>query len=399
MLRIKSGLRLISEHKLLFLVVLFTFFSAPLRVYGPTSITLEVIIVGLLLFRYRVKVKNNLISSNSYLFLAFLFLYLLATYLFAYTDDGSGFFNENYRFLVFLLLTCVLATTKIDLVVLAKFCLWCCRFHIFFTLFELIFLSVISPGNFYGVPIVGPAMPDIEEASGYLQENDNLISFGYRPFGLMLQPQKTGFVFVLGVLLDYLLAKLENRKPSLLWNILFVVISIFQGAKTAFLILFAIEAAIFLNFYPGKKLNKSSVAFYVLCLIAIIYITVKNVVLTNIGNDTNELVFKEVLSFVKLPIGNIILGIGVPTVRQINAMGCAAETYFMRIIYNFGLPLTLAILYFMAKCFLGNNRKVNYILLLAFVGMIYHYCVINVYFIDLAFATCICLTLLEKQKC
>ena len=79
--------------------------------------------------------------------------------------------------------------------------------------------------------------------------------------------------------------------------------------------------------------------------------------------------------------------------KEIVILGGAGESFFMRILYNFGLPLTVFLLGFMAKYYLNHSRKSNYIIVLLFFGMVYHYCVINVYFIDLAFAACICLAL------
>lgn len=390
---IKLSLMVIRQHFLLFVIVAFTFLSAPLRVYFPTSAILEIIMLGLLFYQKKGVNEKRLISSNVLLVITFYFLYFFATVLFTYKDDGSGFVNENYRFLVFLLLIYILGNSKIDIVILTKFCLWCCRIHIFFTLFELVYLAILSPGDFYSVPLVGKAMPEIEETSGYLLENDNLLSVGYRPFGLMLQPQKTGFVFVLGAVLEYVLALADKKKPSLIWNILFVTISVLQGAKTAFLVLFAIEAAIFLNFYPSKKMTKSTIAFYTICAIVLVYIGVKDIALTNIGNDTNLLIYNEAKAFFRLPISNILLGNGVPNMKEILILGGAGESFFMRILYNFGLPLTVFLLGFMAKYYLNHSRKSNYIIVLLFFGMVYHYCVINVYFIDLAFAACICLAL------
>lgn len=398
MLNINKNIKLAKDHKLLFCIAVFVLFSAPLRVYGPTSITLEVLIFGLLIYRSNERTKTfDLISSSSFGVIAFFFLYFLMTVLVGYTDDGSGFMNENYRLLLFLLLVTILGTTQLDFFALAKFCLWCCRFHVFFTLFELIYLTILSPGDFYGVPIVGKAMPDLEEGVGYLQENDNIFTFGYRPFGLMLQPQKSGFVFVVGAVLEYIIAQVENRKPSLFWNVAFATIALFQGAKTAFIMLFVLDAAIFFNFYPAKRIYFSSAMFYIACIVAALYIAIQEVSLAEVGNDTNARVLDDVLGFVKFNPVNILVGIGVPSVKEIYSVGGSGESYFMRIFYNFGLPLTLLLFYFMSRCFLPKDRKMKYILIVAFLGMIFHYCVINVYFIDLSFSSAICLALYNEK--
>ena len=44
--------------------------------------------------------------------------------------------------------------------------------------------------------LVGKAMASYDVDSQYLRESDNLGLMAIRPFGLMLQPQKSGFVFL-----------------------------------------------------------------------------------------------------------------------------------------------------------------------------------------------------------
>ena len=206
-LGIKQTILTILNHKFLFACVVLFLFSAVLKVYLPTSILPEIFIVGL--FSYSaIKPVNkgcDLFPKSVLPVWIFFFAYfIVASIVTHWGDDGSGFFNENYRLLTFLLITILLGNSKVDYLVLAKFCLWCCRFHIFFTIFELFYLTIVSFGDFYGVPLVGAAMPEMEQGVGYLKENDNLFSFGFRPFGLMLQPQKTGFVFVIGALIGIL---------------------------------------------------------------------------------------------------------------------------------------------------------------------------------------------------
>ena len=400
-LGIKQTILTILNHKFLFACVVLFLFSAVLKVYLPTSILPEIFIVGL--FSYSaIKPVNkgcDLFPKSVLPVWIFFFAYfIVASIVTHWGDDGSGFFNENYRLLTFLLITILLGNSKVDYLVLAKFCLWCCRFHIFFTIFELFYLTMVSFGDFYGVPLVGAAMPEMEQGVGYLKENDNLFSFGFRPFGLMLQPQKTGFVFVIGAVLEYVIAWVENRKPSVLWNVAFIVISILQGAKTAFLILFVIEAAVFFNFYPSKKNTLGRALFFISIALAFLYVIIHNVALLDVGNDTNSRVLDDVKGFFSYGFFKVLLGIGTPVEKDMLAHGFSGECYLVRIFCNWGLLLTLFLFFFLAKNFLPHDRKMAYLIVIAFLGMVYHYCALNVYFIALAYSSIICLALSREKK-
>ena len=60
---IKLSLMVIRQHFLLFVIVAFTFLSAPLRVYFPTSAILEIIMLGLLFYQKKGVNEKRLISS------------------------------------------------------------------------------------------------------------------------------------------------------------------------------------------------------------------------------------------------------------------------------------------------------------------------------------------------
>lgn len=396
MLAIKQYFHLIFRHKALTLCVLLFLFYAVLRVYIPTSFLPELLVV-FLFFYINIKpvsVNDRLVPKTAFALWGFYFVYFALSALLTYNGaDESGFFNENYRLVIFILILFLIANARIDYLAFSKLCLLGCRFHVFFTLMELIFLTFISFGDFYGVPLVGQAMPEMEAGTGYLIENDNLISFGFRPFGLMLQPQKTGFIFVIGAILEYVIAKAEKRNVSKIWILIFVVISIFQGAKTAFLILFVIAAAILFDFYPAKKRCLGRIAFYAVVAIAVVYILVHNIALTNVGNDTNERVLDDIYGFLSYGPIAFLLGIGVPNSKDFLAHGFSGECYFMRIVCNWGVPLTAALAFYLVRHFSTNDRKMNYILAVALLGMTYHYCVINSYFVALAYISAVCLAL------
>lgn len=44
-------------------------------------------------------------------------------------------------------------------------------------------------------------------------------------------------------------------------------------------------------------MTKSTIAFYTICAIVLVYIGLNNITLTNIGNDTNLLIYNEAKAF------------------------------------------------------------------------------------------------------
>lgn len=401
MLAIKENYQLFTKHKALTLCVFLFLFYAVLRVYAPTSILPELLVLVLFFYMQTkpVSAQDRLVPKNAFTVWILYFVYFAFSALLTYNGaDDSGFFNENYRFIIFILILFLFASARIDYLSFSKLCLLGCRFHVFFTIMELVYLTFVAFGDFYGVPLVGKAMPEMDEGTGYLLENDNMISFGFRPFGLMLQPQKTGFIFVIGTVLEYVIAKAERRDVSKLWIVIFAIISIFQGAKTAFLMLFVIAAAILFDIYPAKKRCLGRFVFYSAIAIAVLYILIHNIALTNVGNDTNDRVLDDIKGFLSYGPFAFLFGIGVPINKYIIAHGFSGECYFMRIFCNWGVPLTLFLAYYLVRYLSTKDRKMNYILAVALFGMIYHYCVINSYFVSLAYISAVCLALRNDKE-
>lgn len=75
------------------------------------------------------------------------------------------------------------------------------------TVYELIHINITSPNDFTGLLITGSAMNTYDEDSQYLLPSEDLGFPMLRPFGLMLQPQKSAFVYVFGIVIKYLLDK------------------------------------------------------------------------------------------------------------------------------------------------------------------------------------------------
>ena len=135
-----------------------------------------------------------------------------------------GLLMRIIDFFLFLIMLAVMASLPLDFDKLSKLCLWCCKMHILFTLYEFTYINLLALGGlsmeFF---LVGKAMASYDVDSQYLRESDNLGLMAIRPFGLMLQPQKSGFVFCVGIILQYIRNRLSHSHFTNLWYILFVV--------------------------------------------------------------------------------------------------------------------------------------------------------------------------------
>lgn len=108
----------------------------------------------------------------------------------------AGFANENYRFFLFLIMLAVMASLPLDFDKLSKLCLWCCKMHILFTLYEFTYINLLALGDYDGIFLVGKAMASYDVDSQYLRESDNLGLMAIRPFGLMYSLKRVVSFFV-----------------------------------------------------------------------------------------------------------------------------------------------------------------------------------------------------------
>ena len=92
-----------------------------------------------------------------------------------------------------------------------------CKLHILYSIFEFYWLNFHSFGNFDGLITGKVVTQSFDKESGYMNNSGNIL-FGlpfYRPFGLLIMPQLSGFIFSIGIILQFILHPKE--KKSLLW--------------------------------------------------------------------------------------------------------------------------------------------------------------------------------------
>lgn len=361
------------------------FLAAPLKYYFPTSIVLEIsLLIGLgflviYRFRYQQETFNYLILSVFYIVSLFVYGTIIGT-------QPISFFKENYRFFFFYLIFIVAYLLPLDYRYILRIALWCCIFNVFFTIYELLSLNVFNFGDYNQIFFIGKEISNFEEDSPYLQQQSELIIPFIRPFGLLLQPQKSAFIPVFGILITYALSK-EISHKVLLYS-LFVLNLIITGGKTAILTGFLVSYIILFDVNMKTKIQLWKVYFYFgvffLLLVFIIFsdTDIQHIVLSDVSND--------IMGLFNYPISNVLFGVGIPDEADLKSHGFICESFLARIVAQCGIINTTILVLLSIYLFRVKDRKINLIILSLFFGLLIHYCCINSYFIAFILSIYIC---------
>lgn len=370
--------------------IILIFFACPLRAYLPTSFIVEFIAIVIFLFcmnskvgnGIEVKTKRNSIALACVMVVIFI-LGMLGNY-----DDFC--FKENYRFFVQFVFLAIFINSSYDNERALKIAFWLCVLHIPFTVYELIHINITSPNDFTGLLITGSAMNTYDEDSQYLLPSEDLGFPMLRPFGLMLQPQKSAFVFVFGIVTRYLLDK-KNNEYKKFWYFLFLAAVIASAGKTAILIAFVLLLAILYNIYPSLKVSKRRIIVYVsIGLAVLLYLLIHTLQINDgraqaLGDIGNDLV-----SILNYPTLEAIFGHGIPSVADMENHGFIVESYLARIVLQLGYLPFLLVCYATSKIFKAKEWKLNYIMLWLIFGLMGHYCVLNTPFYQFLLCVIVC---------
>lgn len=370
--------------------IILIFFACPLRAYLPTSFIVEFIAIVIFLFcmnskvgnGIEVKTKRNSIALACVMVVIFI-LGMLGNY-----DDFC--FKENYRFFVQFVFLAIFINSSYDNERALKIAFWLCVLHIPFTVYELIHINITSPNDFTGLLITGSAMNTYDEDSQYLLPSEDLGFPMLRPFGLMLQPQKSAFVYVFGIVIKYLLDK-KNHEYKNFWYFLFLAAVIASAGKTAILIAFVLLLAILYNVYPSLNVTKGRMITYVIIgIVLFLYLLIHTLQINDgraqaIGDIGNDLV-----SILNYPTLEAIFGHGIPSVADMENHGFIVESYLARIVLQLGYLPFLLVCYATSKIFKAKEWKLNYIMLWLIFGLMGHYCVLNTPFYQFLLCVIVC---------
>ncbi len=364
-------------------------FAMPMRVYLPTSFIIEMAAIILLAFVPKWP-KGNVRKDKEFGHLLFLLILLVLGVVLGTTNPP--FFAENYRYFSFFLFLAALKVTRVNYENLLRLCFYGCVFCAFFFIYELVHLNFINLGDFNSVPIVGQATQSMyyDEESNYLDPQWFLGIPYFRPMGFFIQPQKSGFIYVVGTICAYLIYRNEkDRRKLYFWFVFFTIVVIASAAKTAVLSQIMILAIAFLNLYPKNNFTSKEIVKLFIISIPLLFYVISNLFEEGHAEESN-LILGDFISFFNFPPFNWLTGVGIPKEADLVAHGFSCECYIARLLAQVGVIFFTIELFWGFSIIRSKSKKFNWILIALLFGLFSHYCVINAYFMTFSFAVIIC---------
>lgn len=310
--------------------------------------------------------RRNYCSKNEFYALMYCgFIIIWCSILSNFSPDPF-FFNETSRLCTMVVFVVVFVNTTFNEKSLLQIILCICKLHIFYSIFEFYYLNFYLFDDFDGLITGKVVSQSFREESGYLNKSGNIL-FGrpiYRPFGLLIMPQLSGFIFSIGIILQFILYPKE--KKSLLWYVLFLVTDIICLAKTAIVCDVALLLIIVFRLYIKKSIIIVGISVVAISVAAALESTLDFQVLGDLKQD-----FEAIFNF---PVYNWFIGRGFTSVDDYLRHGFSCESYWIRFIAHIGFLFFLGYVIAIKKIFTSHSPMLNNIVfvLLAFLNS--HYC-------------------------
>ncbi len=388
---------LLKKYGIWELLLVFAFlFAMPMRVYVPTSFIIELVSIIMLV---AIPKWPNYVVNKTYLEGHLFFLLILLVLGILLGTTNPPFFTESYRYFTFFIFLTVLKISRVNYENLLRLCFYGCVFCAIFSIYELVHLNFLHFGEYNSIPILGPASREmyVNEASDYLSQQWFLGIPYFRPMGFFIQPQKSGFIYVIGTICTYLIYRNEKGK-AYLGYLFFTCVVVATAAKTAIVSQLLVIAVAALDLYPrahlrGKEILRIAVVSIPVLFYAIVKIFGKN------HMEESGVILGDITAFFNYPPINWLTGIGIPTDIDLRAHGFECECYMARLLAQVGLIFFTIELLWGFSIIRTKSKKFNWILISLLFGLFSHYCVINAYFMTFSFAVVICYAQsLSKQE-
>jgi hypothetical protein len=350
--------------------------------YFKTSAFIEVLAATNLLLYFLLCRENHLGHFEKILCLFAGTSIIIACYCLTKTDghiDGVG--KEAYRvlFIPIILLSLSLLSLRIQWVLKVLLCtIW---IGIAYEIYEFWILNIAQIGfeklpfynainSYYGNDVGGQ----------YFKQVGDFGFIFYRPFGIWLQPQRSSFLFPLGIIVIYIYDKYFREKPHILRRNLFIlfmaVLTFIGGGKTALLLSVILITIIAINY-------KNPLQMIVLCLgvsIALIWF-IYNFSFQETIND----VVKDIFAIGNLRIDQILFGLGFTDQVKLASFSFTTESSLMRLFAQFGMLAFGIITIFAIAIFLTPRlNRIDILLMCFLLFATIHYSVISHHYIMIA---------------
>lgn len=380
-----------------FLLVFAFLFAMPMRVYVPTSFVIEGVTILLIIFVPKRSGANRIAGNSDYLHIGFLLFLLLLGIILGTTSPP--FFNENYRYFTFFLFLTVLKSRNVNYRNLLQLCFWACVLCSAFSIYELVYLNLLNFGDYNGIPILGPASAAmyVDKDSDYLMQQWFLGIPFFRPMGFFIQPQKSGFIPVLGTICYYLLYRDANKGTKFFWYSFFTLIVIASAAKTAIVSQLIIFAVAVLNLYPRKNLRpKDIIIMGVISIPLLVYVVMK--IFRESHSEETMYILNDIIAFFNFPVYNWFMGVGIPSDTDLFRHGFVCECYIARLLAQVGIIFFIFELIWGYKLIKSKSTKINWVIIGLLFGLFSHYCILNAYFMTFVLSVIVCYTRSVNKK-
>lgn len=389
---------LLKKYRIWEILLVFAFlFAMPLRVYFPTSFVIEGVIIYLVLFVPKRTGACKIVENSDYLHIEFLLFLLLLGIILGTTNPP--FFTENYRYFTFFVFLTILKSRNVNYRNLLQLCFWGCVFCSVFSIYELVYLNILNFGDYNGIPILGPASAAmyVDIDSDYLMQQWFLGMPFFRPMGFFIQPQKSGFIPVLGTICYYLLYRDSNKGAKLLWYSFFTMIVVASAAKTAIVSQLIIIAVAVLNLYPRKNLRpKDIIIMGMISIPLLVYIVMK--IFGESHSEETMYILNDIIAFFNFPAYNWLMGVGIPSDTDLFQHGFVCECYIARLLAQVGVIFFIVELIWGYRLINCKSAKFNWVIIGLLFGLFSHYCILNAYFMTFVLSVIVCYTRSVNKK-
>lgn len=281
-------------------------------------------------------------------------------------SPDSFFFNETFRLCTMVAFVVVFINTTFNEKRLLQIILWICKLHILYSIFEFYWLNFYALGDFDGLITGKVIVQSFNEDSGYMTNyGQTLFDLPvFRPFGLLIMPQLSGFIFSIGIILQFILYPKE--KKSLFWYILFLAANIMCLAKTAI----CCDVALILIIVFKLYIKKSAVVVGILAAAIVVAATLESTLGFQVLGDLQR-DFESIFNF---PIYNWFIGRGFTSVNDYEQHGFVCESYWIRLIAHVGFLFFAVYVVALKNLLASHSPMLNNIVLVLLAFLNIHYC-------------------------
>lgn len=302
--------------------------------------------------------------------------------------------KESYRVLMipWICLAFYLNREYVDLKIVTSVLLLLLQVIALYTIYEFMQLNYLDRGRATAHPFSGAIASYYGEMKG--QYFNAVWDYGvpfYRPFGVWLQPQKSAFVFPLGIIILFDAKRMGQYRDRFgrfaFWLLIFTLACVLSGGKTAILALLTLLA---LN--STRRAILLQIGVILPATIALLMMAIVRF------RHTFQTLIQDLQGFLELDSMNFLLGVGFASTQGLRTLGFSVESFALRYVSSTGLVIFLVSVSFWLIFFTkrGQDRWtiVNALILVLF--MVLHYSVLSVQF--MAIYSALAIATLEQKK-